>query len=192
VFEVAAINAKGVESTKTKGTVLGNPVQAPTISKYYTTDAFAKGNAPGASKVAIYVDGKLVRTAAVEADGTYKIYTGDIPTLQKEGSVFEIAARNAAGKESEKVKGTVAKVKVNITANEYHLGIDNSITGTSDSGITKVKVVVDDTILRQAVTSDGAYSIYAKDIVKGANQKVEIAGFNSMNQEVNRTKVTVK
>ncbi|PER88092.1 immunoglobulin-like domain-containing protein, partial [Bacillus cereus] len=88
--------------------------------------------------------------------------------LQKEGAVFEIAARNAAGKESEKAKGTVVKVQVNITANEYHLGIDSFITGTSDSTVTKVKVLVDGTILRQTATSDGAYSIYAKDVVKDA------------------------
>ncbi|PGV15521.1 hypothetical protein COD78_32675, partial [Bacillus cereus] len=80
---------------------------APTIEDYYTTDAYAKGTASGASTVVLYVDGNRVRTAAVTEDGTYKIYTGDIAKLQKEGSEFEIAARDAAGNESVRTKGTV-------------------------------------------------------------------------------------
>ncbi|MFJ8120015.1 Ig-like domain-containing protein [Bacillus mycoides] len=75
-----------------------------------TIDDYARGVAKDASKVAIYVDGKFVRTAGVNEDGTYVIYTGDVVALQKEGAVFEIAARDVQGTESEKTKVTVLGV----------------------------------------------------------------------------------
>ncbi|MFJ8119849.1 Ig-like domain-containing protein, partial [Bacillus mycoides] len=108
VFEIAARDAKGIESQRTQGTVLADQrPAAPTIDDYYATDAYAKGKAKGASRVAVYADGKFVRTTSVNEDGTYRIYTGDIVALQKEGAVFEIAARDAKGIESRRTQGTV-------------------------------------------------------------------------------------
>ncbi|MGH0590368.1 Ig-like domain-containing protein, partial [Bacillus mycoides] len=104
-LSVTASNSAGTSEAK-EVTVKATLV-SPTINDYYQTDAYAKGIALGASKVALYVDGKFIRTATVEADGTYKIYTGDIAKLQKEGAEFEIAARDAAGNESARTKGTV-------------------------------------------------------------------------------------
>ncbi|PGV16233.1 hypothetical protein COD78_32555, partial [Bacillus cereus] len=69
-----------------------------------------------------------VRNTAVGADGTYAIYTGDIAKLQKEGSEFEIAARDAAGNESPKTKGIVKAVEATLTVDEYKIGAE-SITG---------------------------------------------------------------
>ncbi|MES5896838.1 Ig-like domain-containing protein [Bacillus cereus group sp. RP43] len=193
VFEIAARDAAGTESQRVQGTVLVKQrPEAPTISKYYTTDAYVKGTAKGASKVTIYVDGKLVRTAGVNADGTYMIYTGDIVALQKEGAVFEIAARDVAGTESKKTQGTVLGVEATMTAKAFHLGTDNYIDGTVSATIQKVKIIVDGEVLRQTTVENGTYKIYARDLVKDAKQKVEIAGFTSGNQEVARTKVEVK
>ncbi|MES5896820.1 Ig-like domain-containing protein [Bacillus cereus group sp. RP43] len=193
VFEIAARDAAGTESQRVQGTVLVKQrPEAPTISKYYTTDAYVKGTAKGASKVTIYVDGKLVRTAGVNADGTYMIYTGDIVALQKEGAVFEIAARDVAGTESKKTQGTVLGVEATMTAKSFHLGTDNYIEGTVSATIQKVKIIVDGELLRQTTVENGTYKIYARDLVKDAKQKVEIAGFTSDNQEVARTKVEVK
>ncbi|TKI16622.1 hypothetical protein FC683_30290, partial [Bacillus cereus] len=96
IVSVTLTDAAGNESEPAE-VIVGKGLESPTVNDYYTTDAFAKGNASGASKVVIYVDGKPVRTAAVEKDGTYRIYTGDIQALQKEGTVFEVAAINAKG-----------------------------------------------------------------------------------------------
>ncbi|MGH0590628.1 Ig-like domain-containing protein, partial [Bacillus mycoides] len=192
VFEIAARDAAGNESARTKGTVLAREqVAAPTIQDYYTTDVYAKGTALGASRVVLYVDGELVRNASVEADGTYKIYTGDIAKLQKEGAEFEIAARDAAGTESVRTKGIVKALPATLTVNEYQIGTDN-ITGTASPSITKVKILVDGDIIRQTSTNEGSFAIYARDIVKDPTQKVEIAGYDSNNQEVIRTDVQVR
>ncbi|PER34842.1 hypothetical protein COL26_31455, partial [Bacillus thuringiensis] len=68
---------------------------APTINDYYSTEVFARGTAPGASRVGIYVNGVLVRTTAVNANGSYEIYTGDIVLLRTVGNIFEVVAIDA-------------------------------------------------------------------------------------------------
>ncbi|MFJ8120014.1 immunoglobulin-like domain-containing protein [Bacillus mycoides] len=73
------------------------------------------------------------------------------------------------------------------------MGTDDYIEGTiNTTSIQKVKIVVDGEVLRQTTTINGAYKIYARDLVKGAKQKVEIVGFTSRHQEVARTTVAVK
>ncbi|EJQ43726.1 hypothetical protein IEQ_05054, partial [Bacillus cereus BAG6X1-2] len=120
------------------------------------------------------------------------IYTGDIVALQKEGTVFEIAARDAAGTESQRSKGTVQGKKVDMTAKVFQLGIDEYIEGTVGESVQKMKVLVDGEALRQTMVVDGTYKIYAKDLVKDAKQQVEIVGFTSNNQEIGKITVEVK
>ncbi|PER51001.1 hypothetical protein COL26_33205 [Bacillus thuringiensis] len=95
-------------------------LKTPTIHDYYITDAFAKGIAPGASRVALYVEGEFIRTAALSADGTYTIYTGDQKGLQKENQTFQIVARDSDGHESEKATNIV-KVASTLTVQEHKI-----------------------------------------------------------------------
>ncbi|PER34843.1 hypothetical protein COL26_31450, partial [Bacillus thuringiensis] len=187
-FQISTLDPAGNEGPKTTMTVKER-LAAPTINDYYPTETFARGTAPGASRVGIYVDGKLVRTATVDPNGSYAIYTGDIVSLQKIGNTFEIAAIDAEGHESEKTKGTVVGF---ITANEYRLGIDKFVTGKIGLTTTKVKIVVDGVELRQTATSNGTYEIYAEDLIKNASQNVEIVGYDINNKETTRVVVQVK
>ncbi|WP_229188580.1 hypothetical protein [Bacillus cereus] len=107
------------DETKTSEKVI-QKLKIPTIRDYYITDAFAKGMAPGASKVALYVEGKFIRTAALSADGTYTIYTGDQKGLQKENQTFQIVARDSDGHESERATNIV-KVASALTVQEHKI-----------------------------------------------------------------------
>ncbi|MBC2080953.1 hypothetical protein HCA99_17165, partial [Listeria booriae] len=111
-FQVVAVDADGNMGTKANATVQAK-IAAPSINDYYTTDVYAKGTATGASKVTLYVNGKAVRTAAVNANGSYSIYTGDQASLATAGATFQISASNTAGVESTKTTGTV---KTKLTA----------------------------------------------------------------------------
>uniref|UniRef100_UPI001F590846 Ig-like domain-containing protein n=1 Tax=Bacillus cereus group sp. BfR-BA-01354 TaxID=2920317 RepID=UPI001F590846 len=187
-FQISTLDSAGNEGPKTTMTVIER-LAAPTINDYHPTEAFARGTATGASRVGIYVAGKLVRTAAVDPNGSYSIYTGDIASLQKIGNTFKIVAIDAAGYESETTEGTVIEL---ITADVYRFGIDKFVTGQIGLTTTKVKIVVDGVELRQTVTNNGTYEIYAEDLIKDASQNVEIVGYDSNNRETTRVVVQVK
>ncbi|WP_201735658.1 hypothetical protein, partial [Carnobacterium maltaromaticum] len=89
--------AAGNESGKTTGTVKAKAqvIAPPTIQEYYTTDASAKGTALGGNKVRLYVNGKAIRTAGVNSDGSYSIYTGDQVSLMTAGNTFQISTLDA-------------------------------------------------------------------------------------------------
>lgn len=109
----------GEDETETREKVT-KKLKIPTIHDYYITDAFAKGMAPGANKVALYVEGEFIRTAALSADGMYTIYTGDQKRLQKENQTFQIVARDNDGHESEKATNMV-KVANTLTVQEHKI-----------------------------------------------------------------------
>ncbi|HHP1054028.1 TPA: immunoglobulin-like domain-containing protein, partial [Bacillus thuringiensis] len=102
---------------------------------------------------------------------------------------FKIVAIDAAGYESETTEGTVIEL---ITADVYRFGIDKFVTGQIGLTTTKVKIVVDGVELRQTVTNNGTYEIYAEDLIKDASQNVEIVGYDSNNRETTRVVVQVK
>ncbi|EOO04997.1 hypothetical protein IAW_05815 [Bacillus cereus str. Schrouff] len=107
-LQVTASNSAGTsEVTEVTVTETKAEVNAPTISDYYQTNVNVKGTAEGASKVVLYVDGEVKRVAGVGEDGKYTIYTGDIAKLHEVGAEFEVAARDADGRESAKTKGIV-------------------------------------------------------------------------------------
>ncbi|MEB9553129.1 hypothetical protein P4J60_26550 [Bacillus cereus] len=167
-------------------------VEMPTIHDYYTTDAFAKGIAPKASNVALYIEGEFIRSAVLSADGAYTIYTGDQKGLQKEEQTFQIAARDSDGNESEKVTNVV-KIASALTAQEYRFGKDEFIEGEASQSNTLVKLIVDGEITKHTKTNvDGSYKIHADGCIKNRFQKVRIARFNSNNQQVDYVEVKVK
>ncbi|WP_236658862.1 Ig-like domain-containing protein, partial [Carnobacterium maltaromaticum] len=92
---VKAIVSKDGLTSESQKTVIRGSLAAPTIQEYYTTDTSAKGKAVGGKKVTLYVNGKAVRTAAVNADGMYSIYTGDQVFLMTAGNTFQISTLDA-------------------------------------------------------------------------------------------------
>ncbi|MBC1273514.1 Ig-like domain-containing protein, partial [Listeria booriae] len=158
-FQVEASNAAGKTSTKTTGTVKAK-LAAPTINDFYAGDAYAKGIAGGgANKVTLYIDGVAVRQAAVAADGSYSIYTGDRATLAIAGNTFQIESSASTGEISAKTTGTV-KAKETVAAptiNDFYAG-DAYAKGTA-AGASKVTLYVNNVAVRTAaVAADGSYS----------------------------------
>ncbi|MBC2675184.1 beta strand repeat-containing protein [Listeria booriae] len=194
-FQIQSTTASGATSTKTTGTVKAR-IGAPTIADYYTTDVYAKGTAPtGATKVALYVQNVLVRYAPV-TDGKYTIYTGDKSYLTTAGNTFQVAAVDANGNIGTKATGTVKvddRATYKLTANDYNIATDETVTGTAGSSITRVQIEVDGVIKRQTtVGADGNYAIYAKDLITSTNNIVKIIGLDAQGVERNRATANVK
>lgn len=192
-FQISSKDAAGNESPKATGTVL-SVLAAPVIAPYYTSDVYATGTTTGAAtKVALYVDGKFVRYATV-TDGKYSIYTGDQAMLRTAGNTFQIAAVDANGIIGSMTKGTVLvdnRVDSKLTANDYNLAVDQSVTGEAGKDITRVKIYVNGELKRQTNVADGAYSIYAKDVITKASDEVVIVGYDTQGYERNRVSVPV-
>ncbi|MBC2284268.1 hypothetical protein HCB69_07755 [Listeria booriae] len=194
-FQIQSTTASGATSTKTTGTVKAR-IGAPTIADYYTTDVYAKGTAPtGATKVALYIQNVLVRYAPV-TDGKYTIYTGDQSYLTTAGNTFQVAAVDAKGNIGTKVTGTVKvddRAVYKLTANDYNIATDETVTGTAGSSITRVQIEVDGVIKRQTtVGADGNFAIYAKDLITSTNNIVKIIGLDAQGVERNRATANVK
>ncbi|MBC1917120.1 hypothetical protein HCJ46_00005, partial [Listeria booriae] len=162
-FQIQSTTAAGTTSTKTTGTVKAKAtVVAPTINDFYAGDAYAKGIATGASKVTLYVNNVAVRTAAVAANGTYTIYTGDQATLGTAGNTFQIQSTTASGATSTKTTGTVKARIAAPTISDYYT-TDVYAKGTAPAGATKVALYVQNVLVRYAPVTDGKYTIYTGD-----------------------------
>ncbi|MBC2161739.1 Ig-like domain-containing protein [Listeria booriae] len=192
-FQISSKDAAGNESPKATGTVV-SVLAAPTIATYYTTDVYATGTTPaGATKVALYVDGKFVRYATV-TDGKFSIYTGDQAKLATAGNSFQIASVDAKGTIGNMATATVQadnRVSYQLTATGFNMATDQNVSGTAGSGITRVKIFVNGDVKRQTSVADGAYGIYAKDVITSASDTVEIAGYDAQGFERNRVTVPV-
>ncbi|MBC2180020.1 hypothetical protein HCJ82_07660 [Listeria booriae] len=192
-FQISSKDAAGNESPKATGTVV-SVLAAPTIATYYTTDVYATGTTPaGATKVALYVDGKFVRYATV-TDGKFSIYTGDQAKLATAGNNFQIASVDAKGTIGNMATATVQadnRAAYQLTATGFNMATDQNVSGTAGSGITRVKIFVNGDVKRQTSVADGAYAIYAKDVITSASDTVEIAGYDAQGFERNRVTVPV-
>ncbi|WP_376701290.1 immunoglobulin-like domain-containing protein, partial [Listeria booriae] len=116
----------------------------------------------GASKVTLYVNNVAVRTAAVAANGTYSIYTGDQATLGTAGNTFQIQSTTAAGTTSTKTTGTVKARIAAPTISDYYT-TDVYAKGTAPAGATRVALYVQNVLVRYATVTDGKYTIYTGD-----------------------------
>ncbi|MDT0112075.1 Ig-like domain-containing protein [Listeria booriae] len=192
-FQISSKDAVGNESPKATGTVV-SVLAAPTIATYYTTDVYATGTTPaGATKVALYVDGKFVRYATV-TDGKFSIYTGDQAKLATAGNTFQIASVDAKGTIGNMATATVQadnRAAYQLTATGFNTATDQNVSGTAGSSITRVKIFVNGDVKRQTSVADGAYAIYAKDVITSASDTVEIAGYDAQGFERNRVTVPV-
>lgn len=80
-----------------------------------------------------------------------------------------------------------------LTPDSYRLGIDDYITGLSDSTIKKVALYVNGSFARNGVVySDGSFEIEASDVITSINDDVEIVGMDRRNNELERQTVSIE
>ncbi|CAD5902962.1 hypothetical protein CMALT394_580001 [Carnobacterium maltaromaticum] len=126
--------------------------------------------------------------------GKFSLYTGDQASLRTAGKVFQLAAVDAKGTIGTFGNGVVLEndlVSNRLTANEYNIIMDQVVSGETGNNLANVKLYVNGVLKRQVRAVNGAYEVYAKDVVTKATDKVEIVGFDANGFERNRVKVKV-
>ncbi|EMG29327.1 Ig-like domain-containing protein [Listeria fleischmannii] len=185
-FQVYAKDANGVAGDTALSTVKqkSNPLTtAPTINDYYVDGGYVTGKAPaGASTVTLSVNGQPLRTVAVAADGTYKVYVNDNGSMKQSGTPFQVVAKDASGNVSPQAASTVKGMTLNAPKiNAYYKG-DAYVTGTTDKGTSKIGLYdKNGSLLRYGqVNTDGTYIIYAPD-----KAQMNVVGDNFMVKALN-------
>ncbi|EUJ23149.1 hypothetical protein PGRAN_09461 [Listeria grandensis FSL F6-0971] len=193
VFQVAAVDANGTVGTKASSTVKAN-IAAPSVKDFYVGDVYAKGTAVGSTKVTLFVNDKAIRTAAVAADGTYSIYTGDQASLASAGNKFQIQGTSADNKVSAKTTATVKSKLAAPLINKYVVS-DVYAKGTATGGAEKVALYIDGKLVRTAaVNPDGTFLIYTGDqtALRTAGKAFQIAAIDGAGTEGPKATATVQ
>ncbi|KGL42491.1 hypothetical protein EP56_09785 [Listeriaceae bacterium FSL A5-0209] len=151
----------------------------------------------GVTKVGIYVNGKLIRTASA-SNGTYQIYASTTPELQVAGQAFEVAPIAADGtiglKSSSVVSAKVTPEKiVKPMIDDYFKGT-SYITGTVSSEAKKIALYIDGQFVRYGAVTGDTFKIYASDIalLKSEGQTFEVVAVDSVGNEGERASSNVK
>ncbi|MBC2167464.1 hypothetical protein HCB26_12860 [Listeria booriae] len=185
----------GVTSEAATTIVQASALTAPTIDKYVVGDNYVTGQAPAnAKKVSLYKDGKIVRNAVVNEDGTYSIWGKD--ALTAAGQTFEVYSIDAAGAIGNKATAIVQAKTTDIatkpTIDGYVLG-SSYITGTVGANTKKIALYTNDQLIRYgAVNEDGTYKIWGKDALTKAGQTFEIRPVDAKGIEGQKAIATVK
>ncbi|VXB82123.1 exported hypothetical protein [Exiguobacterium sp. 8H] len=148
-----------------------------------------------ADKVDIYVNGKFLRTRAVEADGTFygsMLINGVVAA--KAGDTITVKARTDAGRVlAEGQTIVVAAEKSNPPkVNAYTTG-DKELTGTVDTNVKRMRVYLPDgTAVNRGVIENGAFRVYVLDFGLEAGQTIKVVGILESGRETPATQITVK
>lgn len=179
----------------TTSTVLnsGQIVIPPTINAYFETEQFVTGTADrNGTHVGIFVNGEIRRAAAINSDGTYSIYAGDLNLIA--GETFEIASitRTPSGLITETGPKKEATVLTKaITINRYVLRQD-TITGKMSNGTSRVFLEVNGVQVRRGqVEPNGEFAVWASDVITSTTQRVELVVIGANGTEIGRFPVTV-
>ncbi|MBC1605993.1 hypothetical protein HCJ39_14845 [Listeria rocourtiae] len=169
-----------------------------TIDSYTTGGNYITGTTKtGVTKVGIYVNGKLIRTAAA-SNGTYQIYASTTPELQVAGQTFEvvpIATDGTIGLKSSSV--VVAKVAPKKIAkpmiDDYFKGA-SYITGTVSTEAKKIALYIDGQFIRYGAITGDTFKIYASDValMKSEGQTFEVVAVDNLGNEGERASSDVK
>ncbi|MGL4694862.1 immunoglobulin-like domain-containing protein [Enterococcus larvae] len=80
-----------------------------------------------------------------------------------------------------------------VTPDSFRLGIDDYVTGFLDTSVKKVVLYVNDQNIRNGyVYSDGTFEVEAGDVITNIEDKVEIAGLDRKNNELDRQLVSIE
>ncbi|MBC1826631.1 hypothetical protein HCI96_05675 [Listeria seeligeri] len=77
------------------------------------------------------------------------------------------------------------RVATKLTANIYNLASDQTVSRQADTDIACVKIYVNGELKRQTNVVDGAYGIYAKDVITKVSDEVVIVGYSAQGYECN-------
>ncbi|MBC6317008.1 immunoglobulin-like domain-containing protein, partial [Listeria grandensis] len=120
---------------------------------------------PGVTRVGLFVNGVLVKTAAA-SNGEFRIYAGGAPELKIAGQIFEIAAltsTNVAGEKTASIVSPKGNSKLAApTINDFYKG-EGYITGTVPTGATKVALYIDGAFIRYGAITGNDFKIYGYD-----------------------------
>ncbi|MBC6316976.1 toxin Cry1Ac domain D-VI-related protein [Listeria grandensis] len=169
-----------------------------TIDTYTVGGNYITGTTKaGVTKVGIYVDGKLIRTAAA-SNGTYQIYASTTPELQVTGQTFEVAPIAADGtiglKSNSVVSAKVAPKKIaKPMIDDYFKGA-SYITGTVSTEAKKIALYIDGQFVRYGAITDDTFKIYASDValIKVEGQTFEVVAVDNLGNEGERASSDVK
>ncbi|MBC2170208.1 Ig-like domain-containing protein [Listeria booriae] len=195
-FSVRATTASGAIGEAIEGMVHPGVLSAaPTIVDYYVTDSYMTGRvAPNAVKVLLRIDGRNVRIGTITADGTFRIYTNDLPELKEVGAQFEVVTQDANYFYSEIAAGSTNFIEAPVVSN-FRAG-QSYINGTVAKGVTGVSVSdKSGTLLRYGqVYENGTFRIYAVglDALQTAGEIFIVRAHNANGNRSEETKVTIQ
>ncbi|MBC2024049.1 Ig-like domain-containing protein [Listeria booriae] len=195
-FSVRATTASGAIGEAVEGMVHPGVLSAaPTIVDYYVTDSYMTGKvAPNAVKVFLRIDGRNVRIGTIAADGTFRIYTNDLPELKEVGAQFEVVTQDANYFYSEIATGSTNFIEAPVVST-FRVG-QSYINGTVAKGVTRISVSdTSGTLLRYGqVYENGTFRIYAVglDALQTAGEIFIVRAHNANGNRSEETKVTIQ
>ncbi|MBC1896433.1 hypothetical protein HCA68_02000 [Listeria booriae] len=195
-FSVRATTASGAIGEAVEGMVHPGVLSAaPTIVDYYVTDSYMTGKvAPNAVKVFLRIDGRNVRIGTIAADGTFRIYTNDLPELKEVGAQFEVVTQDANYFYSEIAAGSTNFIEAPVVST-FRVG-QSYINGTVAKGVTRISVNdKSGTLLRYGqVYENGTFRIYAVglDALQTAGETFSVQAYNANGNRSEETKVTIQ
>ncbi|MBC2283860.1 hypothetical protein HCB69_05675 [Listeria booriae] len=169
-----------------------------TIDTYNVGSHYITGTTEtSVTKVGIYVNGKLIRTATA-SNGTYQIYASTLPELQVAGQAFEIAPIATDGtiglKSNSVVAAKILPAKIaKPTIDNYFTG-DKYITGSVSTDAKRIALYIDGQFVRYGAVTNGTFSIYAFDVAQmnTEGQTFEVVAVDDLGYEGERASSEVK
>ncbi|MBC2245640.1 hypothetical protein HCB25_16365, partial [Listeria booriae] len=137
------------------------------IDTHIAGTGYVKGTtSPGVTRVGLFVNGVLVKTAAA-SNGEFQIYAGGTPEMKIAGQIFEIAAltsTNVAGVKTASIVSPKATTKLAApTINDFYKG-EGYVTGTVPTGTVKVALYIDGMFIRYGNITGNDFKIYGYDV----------------------------
>ncbi|MBC2190438.1 toxin Cry1Ac domain D-VI-related protein, partial [Listeria booriae] len=137
------------------------------IDTHIAGTGYVKGTtSPGVTRVGLFVNGVLVKTAAA-SNGEFQIYAGGTPEMKIAGQIFEIAAltsTNVAGVKTASIVSPKATTKLAApTINDFYKG-EGYVTGTVPTGTVKVALYIDGMFIRYGTITGNDFKIYGYDV----------------------------
>ncbi|MBC1800470.1 Ig-like domain-containing protein [Listeria booriae] len=195
-FSVRATTASGAIGEAVEGMVHPGVLSAaPTIVDYYVTDSYMTGRvAPNAVKVLLRIDGRNIRIGTIAADGTFRIYTNDLPELKEVGAQFEVVTQDANYFYSEIAVGSTNFIEAPVVSN-FRVG-QSYINGTVSQGVTGISVSdKSGTLLRYGqVYENGTFRIYVAGLnaFQNVGESFSVRAHNANGSRSEETKVTIQ
>ncbi|EOQ11107.1 leucine-rich repeat domain-containing protein [Bacillus cereus] len=168
------------------------PVDAPDVNEYYEREGYVTGTVkPGTKKIQLHKEGVLVKTGAIETDGTFKIYAGD----QKYPAGTNLEAV-PFGENDVRGQATPFTVKAiddvgAPTVNDYHEK-ESYITGNVAPGTKKIQLHKEGVLVKTgAIETDGTFKIYAGDQKYPVGTELDIVPLNQADRPGIKKTITV-